>query len=457
MATKSLPQSPSTLSPQLKLIGFCAAVITFMVAFTIWSGIPQGDQANAFWLGVGVMTVVLFALGWATWYLLFKPLPAGQAAAVQPISATFRRIAALLLGIGGAGIVVGAFWDEVWHRLYGIPFGQDFFWRPHLLMYFGFGSVTLLAFGSLYVVNRYGKGSFQQRFRANPIIGFLILLGAFLMYVLPADPIWHQIYGNDITAWSVPHLMLVGNWIAMILLSVAIYMTLLASREWGGPLHLSGDDILPLVMLAVMLLMWMQFFTTEWDANFGPAFSRPEWLLPAVIVAGAALVGTMANHTTRRFGSATLTGLIALAARYGLIRLFNVNFMHTHAWVLEIVPLVWIDLWCAYRVLRKENPLWVGSGIAAAVGMTLVLLSIFNQYYPRVTFTSIPASGIAMLAASLTASWCGAKIGDYFASRNKQVEEKSAASRVPLATLGALAAAFVFIVFFITTAAPPVR
>jgi hypothetical protein len=96
------------------------------------------------------------------WQLLFRLLPAGQTVRQQPINATYRQVLALLLSMGGFAFIVGAFWDEIWHRQYGILFGEDFFWRPHLLLYFGIAVATALAFAGLYMITRWGQGTFQQ-------------------------------------------------------------------------------------------------------------------------------------------------------------------------------------------------------------------------------------------------------------------------------------------------------
>jgi hypothetical protein len=449
--TSTLPTS--NLWIKLKALLIAVIMIILLLAFAVWSGIPGGERATIFWIGVAVLILILFGLGGLTWHLLIRPLPFGQRVEIQPIRASYRRATALLLGVGAGGIVVGAFWDEVWHRIYGIPFGDDLLWRPHLLMYFGFLSVTLLGFGGLYIISQQGKGTFQQRFRANPIIGLLILLGAFLMYVLPADPIWHEIYGDDITAWGIPHLLLVMNWVSMMLLAVGVHMTLVPAREWRGVRHLSAQDVFPIVIMAVMLLMWVQFFTTEWDARTSSALLRPEWLLPVLIVMSATFTGVIINHTLRRAGAATITGLVALAVRYALIQLFQVDFMHLDAWVLALPILLMIDLWAAYAIFQKREA-WVGEGVAAGMGMGLVLVTIFNTYYDHVLITNLPVTLMVVLAASLGTSWAGAKIGDYFARSNKQVEETTA--RLPLMTIGALVVACLFVALFVTTASPPV-
>jgi hypothetical protein len=215
-------------------------------------------------------------------------------------------------------------------------------------------------------------------------------------------------------------------------------------------------------MFAAISLSWNQFFTTEWDGTLwdgGLVQGRPEWLLPLLIASGAALIGAMANHTLRVFGAATLSGLLALALRFALLRLFDVEqMMLVSAWVLALPSLALIDLWYAYR-----RGVWVGAGVAAAVGMGVGLLTVFNQFYPPYPITNLPLAFAMLLIGSLSMSWLGATLGDYFAQDNKQVEEGVTETNRPLASLSVavvtvtLIILFVaFIIFFVTTATPPV-
>lgn len=436
---------------RLKAMLLVVAALAFFIVFGFWSGVPTSERALPFWIGTAVLLIVLTVFGWATWHLLFRPLPAGQVVRGQPVSASYRQAMALLLGVGGFGIIVGTFWDEVWHRQFGIPFGEDFFWRPHLLMYFGFGVAIGLAVAGLYIISRWGQGTFQQRFRANPVIGLLIVIGGFLMYVLPADPIWHGIYGVDLTAWGIPHLLVVTSFVLILLLATAIHMTTQPRREWGTPRQLRLSDLLPLLMFATTSLIWNQFFIVEWDAAALFVLERPEWLLPVLIVGGASFIGVMANHTLHTFGAATLSGLLALAIRFALIRLFGVEkMMFVNAWVLVLPCLLLIDLWYAYR-----RGAWVGAGVAAAVGMALVLLTVFNQVYSFLTITNLPITLFMVLVGSLSMSWLGASLGDYFWGGNHQTAEAAEHSRLSLAPLTVAAVTAVFIIFFVTTATPP--
>ena len=176
-----------------------AGVIIF-VAFTIWGGIPTESNVAIFWLQAGLFLLVICAFVLVFWHLLVRPL-APNLRKPQKVAMTFRarEILALLLASGGIAIFIGGVWDEIWHRNYGIPFGEDLFWRPHLLMYFGFATAVFSGFWALLYLNRNLRGSFQQRFRSNTVAGLLILNAAFLFYALPADPLWHWIFGEDIT------------------------------------------------------------------------------------------------------------------------------------------------------------------------------------------------------------------------------------------------------------------
>jgi hypothetical protein len=497
MATQPLKNSPLE---RLRVGLMIAAAAVFFVAFSFWSGVPGGEKALPFWIGVAVLVGVLAAFGFATWHLLFRPLPAGQVARVQTFSANLRQSLALLLGISGLSIIVGLFWDEVWHRIYGVPFGDDFFWRPHLLMYFGFFSVTALAFIGLYSISR-GKGTFQQRFRANPLVGMLILLGAFLMYVLAADPIWHAIYGVDLTAWGIPHFVLITSFVLVLLMAVAIHMTAQSPRQWS--FGWSPADVLPLLMFATIFLVWNQFWITEFDS--GPRIlSRPLWLLPVLIAAGPAFIGTLANHSLRRFGAATISGVLALALRSALIALFDVqDIMFADAWILALPVCVAVDLalvlgsavgWKPYgynsskpseRGLLDDNlpfqpassrlfsisqrpaevpvgaasspwRLWIIPGIAAALVMSVVTATIMGDFYALYPARGLPFTTLMLLVGCLATAWIGTQVGSAFASGSREAETESASTRWPLFSLGAVMIVALFVVFFVTTAAPPV-
>lgn len=436
-----------------------ALAILFILSVVYWGGVVRGPKLPAFMLGIAVLIATLCAFALAFWHLLIRPLPMRhRVVASQSINAGYRQAIALLLGIASINIVVGGFWDEVWHRLYGLPFGEDFFWRPHLLMYFGFLSVMALGLVGLYVVVRQLQGTLQQRFRAIPAIGLLILVAAFMMYVLPADPAWHQIYGSDLTAWSIPHLLLMLNFTTIMLVAVAIQLSMVPTREWRTLASITLYDILPLLMFACILLINLQLFTTEYDqvgAYDNPIMrARPEWVLPFLIAGVATFVGVLANHSLRYAGAATVAGLLALGLRYGLIQAFDAEVVRASGWIVALLPLLAIDLWVGYSLLRGKTPTWIGAGIAGTVGM-IAAYPLMMRLYPEMVIGNLLVTVVMVLVASLCASWLGVRIGDYLATSNKQVRRSGVPVTVPLASVGALAVLAGFILFFINTATPP--
>lgn len=454
-----------------------AAAAVFFVAFSFWSGVPRGEKALPFWIGVAALVGVLAAFGFATWHLLFRPMSRPVQAQTLPVAT--RQSLALLLAVSGLSIIVGLFWDEVWHRIYGVPFGDDFFWRPHLLMYFGFFSVTALAFAGLYIISR-KKGTFQQRFRAHPLVGALILLGAFLMYVLAADPIWHSIYGIDLTAWGIPHFVLITSFVLILLMAVAIHMTAQPPRQWS--IRFRAADALPLVMFATIFLVWNQFWITEYDSGHGFRMGRPLWLLPVLIAAGPAFIGTLANTSLRRYGAATISGVLALAIRSALIALFGAqDIMFAHAWILALPVCLAVDaafvlpfpksLPTTWRgTLNRLDPprpdgeglgvrvgaSWVFAGVAAAVMMAVVTATVMRRFYPLAPLGILPLTTLMLLVGCLATAWIGAQVGQAIANGSREAETETAGVRWPLYSLGAVIGVALFVVFFVTTASPPV-
>jgi hypothetical protein len=324
------------------------------------------------------------------------------------------------------------------------------------MLYFGFLVVIGLAFYGLLTLMRQGRGTFQQRFRANPVLGMLIIGGTFLMIMLPADPLWHNIYGEDLSAWNIPHLTVVLSFVMICLLALAMHMTTVPVREWRAPLRLNGTDFLPILTIAACLMIGFQFFTTEWDSEGDSLIlqSRPEWLLPALIAGVALLFGILLVRTLRLPGAATVAGVLALVSRALLIALFNVpEMMLVNAWVIGLLPLLAVDVVAALK-LRTS---WQMS-LAGAVGMIVALLALYPTYYFDFPISNVVVTAAAIILVSLGTGWVGAGFGDYLATANKQIEAETTtrASASAYVSLAIFAACLAFVVFFVTTAAPPI-
>ncbi|MDX1616086.1 MAG: hypothetical protein R3300_17375 [Candidatus Promineifilaceae bacterium] len=464
MENSTLNPSNSSATPvnrqKLLLVGLLALVL--FVGLALGGGAPPADKLAVFGLGVALLAIVLGGFALAAWHLLLRPLPADHKnPAHQMMAAPYRRLLAALVGIAGINLVVGGFWDEVWHRQFGIPFGEDLFWRPHLLIYSSIIiTVGLASLGFLDIL-RNGRGTWQQRFRAKPITGLLVLVGAFMLIALPADPAWHLLYGDDISAWSIPHIVLTFSFVLVMVLAMAIQLSTVPRRAWRPVWRLTGQDLLLVMVLAFVLLVTPQALTTDWDSGSVALLSqRPTWLLPAVITTLAVLVGTLANHALRAVGVASFVGFLALAIRLALIAAFDNPDLSVGSWISALPLVVALDLLYGWRQFRGRSvPAFVGVGLAATAGLALGTFSLINAFFPYPTIG--PNNLIVMigtgLIAALSAAWAGQTLGDALATGPKQVDEAPAS----LPSLGWIPpVAFVImlglILLFITTAQPPV-
>lgn len=440
-----------------------AGVVVF-VAFTIWGGIPTETKAGLFWLQASLFLLVICAFVLAFWHLLIRPL-APNLRQPQKVALSFRarELLALILASGGISIFVGGVWDEIWHRNYGIPFGEDLFWRPHLLMYFGFTTAIGAGFWALLYLNRHLRGNFQQRFRSNTMIGLLILNAAFLLYALPTDPLWHWTLGEDITAWSIPHLILLTSFVLTQLLALDLHVSTWRRHEWHVIFRIRFSDSLSLVILAAIMLLWLQLMLIDWDATLAGLSSewighyRPEWLLAANLLACVTFTGVLATRLLRCAGAATAAGLLALIIRIGLITLFDAEKLQYVAWVAALLPLLAIDIWAYYcSVIRKCEPEWRGTAAAVIAAMALNAL-VIRQIYNLGDSDNL-AYAAAIIVTGLGMSWLVNKMADPMlrqreATVKATTEQKSIK---PVASFGIVAAFLAFIFFFITTATPPV-
>ncbi|MEM7113239.1 MAG: hypothetical protein AAF614_12460 [Chloroflexota bacterium] len=447
---------------QTIFISLIAAAL--FIALAIWGGQPRGISTAVFLSGVILLFLFTAAFAWLGWYLLIRPLPPGhKEPAGYTLAIPYRQLIASLMAISSLSLVVGLFWDEVWHRQYGIQFGEDFFWRPHQLMYASFLITILLAFYNLFYLMRQGRGTLQQRFRTNPMLGWLVLVGGYMLFALPADPIWHEIYGVDITAWSIPHIILLFSFASISLIAAALQGSTLPSRQWRNLTALKQMfehfDLLTLFVIALTLNTWLQVMTTDFEGlSLALLAARPVWSLPALIVAASTFCGLLANHSLRITGAATIIGLLNLGLRLLMQNTFGIPDMSASAWIIAVFPLITLDIWYFMQQQEQQPSFhWLAAGGAASVGMALVGFSLINRFYiyPLITNGNLFSMLFAVFVAASMAAWAGQRLGNYLAN---QATGETAVSPTPLSLLSpiTLIGTIAFVIFFIVTATPPV-
>jgi len=429
-----------------------------LLYLSYWAGFPQ-ELFTAFLLGLLILAVALAGYGWLAYYLLVRQLPAGHKnPAVNMLPVTYRRLLAIFLGIGGMAVTVGGFWDEVWHRAYGFPFGPDLLWRPHLLIYMGLLTPPLLGFLSLIRVTRGSKGTMQQKFRADPALGFLVMVGLLTAFSVPLDPVWHTIYGTDISAWSLPHLLLLTCTSLVMIMAAFMLLTTVEPKKWRGVWRANPEDWLLILFFSFAIIPQLQVLVTDWESANAMAQLRPIWLLPVLFVVLATFTGSIANRATRTFGAATVIAVLALAVRWGLTEAFHYQ-VSPAAWLPILGPALGLDIGYAMRGMRGQNPdSPLINSLAATIGMILISFPLINQLFPYLSLTgmNLVVAGLACLAAGIAGAWIGQAIGDGLSNAPRQVEAATPVhDRLRVAAPGLFTAAIVFIIFFVLTATPP--
>ena len=322
-------------------------------------------------------------------------------------------------------------------------------------------------------------GSMRQRFRSEPLLGLLALAAGFQVVTAPLDPMWHQVYGLDITAWSLPHLTLLIGLLSVMLVGSSIQFSLIPRRAWRGLSGLVVPEVMVITIFATAVMIFLQFGTVEWEGissadvangGFGVFFARPEWLYPVVLTGIALLVGMTALHLTRRVGVVTLVFGLGLAIRILLITIFNAAAppvdMTFKTNLLIIIPGVALDLFYAYRLRQGKIDApnnWLIGSLVMGLAVLVVGLPAISQLlaYPRVNASTVPGMIVFVLLVSVPAGWAGSRLGNWLRSHGQQAEaiEPQATpefNRIIWVGAGALLAVLAFVAFFITTASPPV-
>ena len=369
------------------------------------------------WVVLGALLVVFGILIWWLYFSRIRVIPAGLGGA--QLSPSAQRILAGLILLSGVSFTTGTRWDELWHRLYG-GFADDFLWPPHLMIYGSLGLNSAFAGLGLALAAR-GSGGIRERFRANPLVGLLGLVAAYQLASIPSDLLWHKIIGPDISAWSLPHFLLMTTASAVLLIGVALTLSNDAPRNWriaGWP---GWGDLATLVLIVTSTLALLQFGVTEWEwgGSFGLTLGRAVWVYPLAVVAIGAIESHLILFGLRRVGAATVAAIVTVGLQYAFIAFARAALppgpaLASH--LLLVLPALVLDAWYARKLERAGGPshLIVGAcayGAAASLEICFLIRDLLP--YPRFSAGDIVldvvggmlvAVALAFVARS-TASW----------------------------------------------------
>ena len=450
---------------QPAIIGTGALVV--IVALVNWGGTARPGPLFA--LGVGVLLGLMAVFVGLGWWLLASPLPASARTAPIPGAIRLRSLAAAVAASSGLLFVSGGLWDEIWHRRYG-GFGNDFLWPPHLLLYGSIALIAALAAGALLVIGLRGSGGLRERVRAEPLLGLIALVSAYLIFSLPSDELWHRIYGRDLTAWSLPHIILVTGIAAVMLSSVPLALSGVPRGSGRFLERLRAGEVVALVLVAWALTVLLQIGTAEWEglravqSGSGDAFrdafwQRPEWLYPVVIVAVALFCGRLVQAATGRIGAASVVGLLVLGFRVGMMAANGAGTVGLgfvpH---LLILPALFALDAASWALGSRDRSGLIANVVSVAVFLVVALIALpLLVVYPRVNATTLPGMILMSLVMGALAGAAGSSLGGMLAklSDAPNPTEPRAVRRDGLTALAGLCAAVLIVIVSVAVASPP--
>lgn len=354
----------------------------------------------------------------AGWWVFFSRSGARRPAGVTRPAPRQAAVLALLLGAAGLSMLTGGIWDAMKHVKTGaIAAGADFLWPPHLMIYASFLAMFAVA---LYAIarlaadgRRAGVRDPRLWLRQNPGVGGLALAALYALLSVPGDAIWHEIFGVDLTAWSIPHLMLGLSGNAVNLCALGLF---LHSRPRSTDRGVR--DVASIIFLGIVLNLLSLLGVLEWEipggAINGLVLHRPVWLYPVVFGALAFVTLLVGRRLISRWG-ATTVALAAYALRAALTAVMGaadypmpyfLPVMLLGAVLLDVVP---------WERVRAGLARYTGMTLAYSLGYLAVALPILMNRpgLPAFSAGDVALSLVAMIAVAAALL----PVGEYVAAK----------------------------------------
>ena len=315
-------------------------------------------------------------------------------AALSPRRWKVLRILLGLQVIALAAMYLSGHWDAAEHARGAV---DSFWYPPHYGIYFGILAAALLSGAGLLLLV---WGSPVSPFRAlaqNPALSMVVIANLLGFTGAPADALWHEVFGIDLTVWSPPHLhILLGEMLAALACAVYFLAPPRPGDELFAPLRTQSlVRTLSIVAVFVLALLISAFLFLEYEAGVRSreVLARPRWAFPVLWTWFLAFTFAVVSAATRRAGMAT-----AVALAYDLARLLALAFDRTVldyegsiAFPLLLAALPW-DITLFVLLRRHRNPSlrsWLLAGAVTAVAVTITTPLFFAalDVAPELTVT----------------------------------------------------------------------
>jgi hypothetical protein len=463
---------PSAQNPHNVIPKFLAATLLVYALLGVFSGLPNGANLGAFVVGLALLFLGIVALMSLAWYFVIKPLPASQVPSKKlPLSHGLRQGVALFLTLMSAVGIGGGLWDVTWHVRSGLPFGEDFFWAPHQFIYVALTAPIILSLFVWWKVLQNGSGTLRQRAKADIPLTLIIIGGIAMFFTLPADPVWHVIYGEDLTGLSVPHIVFSISSTFTAIGTMSILLSYTSFREtWTSVFKLNRMEVLIVLSLAFTQISLLMPTLGDWEAITLstsalprlPALvaARPDWAMPFLAAFVAVYPASMGLQITKRFGAGTLIWVVAAVIRSILFSVFGYGDTGMTTMFLILPFVVTLDLLAWVRATRNQNVNHMMTALAMTIAGAVAMLPQIALSFtdPNLDAANIPIMLIAIFVASLAANYMGGVLGCVVTrtARYEFAAERSLIAKPVMQAMSVLTVTIVLIAtFFIVTATIP--
>jgi len=342
-------------------------LIVFFYTTNIWYGELHGLDAQGKvlmdkpYFGYGVLAYIfmfsiLTSIGW---FVYLAPLNGKNHLSESENNLSQRRYKIIAIIIGISFIIFtlgGASWDVTWHLWLRT---DDTAWLPHILgiypWFLVIGVTVVICLGQVLAKSR-------NNARKEKDLGLIIILGIFFLLTSFSDPVWHVIYGKDITAFSLPHALTL---LAIILMGMSIAWLCVRKIKNGTT---GAWRALAVICLAGSWADFFLTFTSEFELQIQPSTDvifqlRPNWYYPAMICLGGLTFVLVTKKLIPKFWSASVViGLVVFdRVIWGLIGgTLPINWNEVHvlfipSYLVSLIAAVVFDT-VFYIADKKEIP-----------------------------------------------------------------------------------------------------
>jgi hypothetical protein len=363
--------------------------------------------------GLGGLIVLALAFAGLAWWIFRSPLSELGTYDRDPVNAT-RMSRLALAGIGVYGVLcAGGIWDASWHMRYGIAGTISDFWSPpHITMYLSFAT---LASGALFALTRLigTAGALRASFRAEPLLAAFFLVSLFQFSFGPVDEVWHKLFGVDLTAWALPHIVLGGLAVVALALLVPLQGRPFARGTWRW-------DAPAIFAFAVILWTPTAIAVGDWEFTLrsgavpagNPLFERPPWsYVVAGALPGAFVLGAAATVIERRWASA-LVALAMILFSGAVFALFAALGSSMPLWTTAVAYLVAGTVVDAVRRGSRGRALARGILFSACYAATSIALTVWSTRIVDLGLGDALGATILSLALGTSTYVAGARAGD---------------------------------------------